>query len=197
MVSNFPQTIQLGTAGAIDGDHNDEDKDSKTLTVILKKKKSVMCQVSYSAFHLYCVTCCVSSHVQLFCDPMGYSPPGSSIHGISQARILECIAISFSRESAWTRDQICVSCISGGFFSHWTTREFCTTEFVLFYDWFFFFGFNLLFLSLFWWFSIWIFFFEGFIKYCVWFCLLLMVSARRKSVLLLRYLSGTFSGQLI
>lgn len=38
MVSNFPQTIQLGTAGAIDGDHNDEDKDSKTLTVILKKK---------------------------------------------------------------------------------------------------------------------------------------------------------------
>ena len=62
---------------------------------------------------------------------------------------------------------------------------------------FFFFCFNLMFLSLFWSFSIWIFFFEGFIKYCVWFCLLLMVSARRKSVLLLRYLSGTFSGQLI
>ena len=38
MVSNFPQTIQLGSAGAIDGDHNDEDKDSKTLTIILKKK---------------------------------------------------------------------------------------------------------------------------------------------------------------
>ena len=33
MVSNFPQTIQLGSAGAIDGDHNDEDKDSKTLTM--------------------------------------------------------------------------------------------------------------------------------------------------------------------
>ena len=30
------------------------------------------------------------SHVQLFCDPMDYSPPGSSVHGISQARILGC-----------------------------------------------------------------------------------------------------------
>ena len=35
------------------------------------------------------------SHVQLIHDPMDYSPPGSSIHGISQARILEGIAISF------------------------------------------------------------------------------------------------------
>ena len=32
------------------------------------------------------------------CNPMGCSPPGSSVHGISQTRILECIAISFSRE---------------------------------------------------------------------------------------------------
>ena len=69
MVSNFPQTIQLGSAGAIDGDHNDEDKDSKTLTVILKKKKSVMCQVSYSASHLHCVICCVSSTSNSFATP--------------------------------------------------------------------------------------------------------------------------------
>ena len=34
-----------------------------------------------------------------FCDPMGYSPPGSSVYGISQTRILECVAISFSRVS--------------------------------------------------------------------------------------------------
>ena len=37
------------------------------------------------------------SHVQLFCDPKDYSPPGSSVHGISQARILDRVAISFSR----------------------------------------------------------------------------------------------------
>ena len=36
------------------------------------------------------------SHVWLFCDPVDYSPPGSSLHGISQTRILEWVAISFS-----------------------------------------------------------------------------------------------------
>ena len=40
----------------------------------------------------------VANHVQLFYNPMDYSLPDSSIHGISQARILEWAAISFSRE---------------------------------------------------------------------------------------------------
>ena len=41
---------------------------------------------------------CVLSHIQLFCDPsMDCSPPGSSVHGILHARILEWVAISFSR----------------------------------------------------------------------------------------------------
>ena len=44
------------------------------------------------------------SHGQLFCDPMGSSLPGSSVHGISQGRILEWVAISFSRESSQPRD---------------------------------------------------------------------------------------------
>ena len=39
------------------------------------------------------------------CDPMDCSPPGSSVHGIFQARILEWVAISFSRGSSWPRDQ--------------------------------------------------------------------------------------------
>ena len=37
------------------------------------------------------------SHVQMFCDPMDCSPPGSFVHGVSQARILEWVAITFSR----------------------------------------------------------------------------------------------------
>ena len=53
----------------------------------------------------------------LFCNPRNYSPPGSSVHGISQARILEWIAISFSRGSSWPRDQTHVSCIAGRFFT--------------------------------------------------------------------------------
>ena len=50
------------------------------------------------------------SCVQLFCDPMDYSRLGSSIHGISQARILEWVAIFFSR------DGTCISWLAGGFF---------------------------------------------------------------------------------
>ena len=46
------------------------------------------------------------------CDPMDCSPPASSIYRILQARILEWVAISFSRGSSQARDQTCVSCIS-------------------------------------------------------------------------------------
>ena len=50
--------------------------------------------------------------ILLFCDPMDYSPPGSSVHGISQARILEWVAILSSRGSTQSRDQTHVSWIS-------------------------------------------------------------------------------------
>ena len=52
-----------------------------------------------------------------------YSPPGSFVRGISQARILEWVAISFSRASSWPRDQTQVSCIAGRFFTIWASRE--------------------------------------------------------------------------
>jgi len=54
---------------------------------------------------------------------MGYSLPGSSIHGIFQARVLEGVAISFSRGSSCPRDWIQVSCMGGRRFTIWTTRE--------------------------------------------------------------------------
>ena len=57
------------------------------------------------------------------CDPMDCSLPGSSVRGILQARILEWVAIFFSRESSWSRDQPLVSCIAGRFFTIWATRE--------------------------------------------------------------------------
>ena len=57
------------------------------------------------------------------CDPMVCSPPGSSVHGILQARILEWVAIPFSRGSSWPRGQTQVSCIAERFFTDWATRE--------------------------------------------------------------------------
>ena len=55
--------------------------------------------------------------------PHRRSQPGSSIHGIFQARVLEWVAISFSRESSWPRDWTQVSCIVGRCFTIWATKE--------------------------------------------------------------------------
>ena len=71
-----------------------------------------------------CVGLCVCGWVcvcyySVMSDPMDCSPPGSSVHGILQARILEWVAIPFSRVSSWPRGQTQVSCISGRFFTVW------------------------------------------------------------------------------
>ena len=54
---------------------------------------------------------------------MDCSPPDFSIHGIFQARVLEWVAISFSRGSSWPRDWTQVSRIAGRCFTIWATRE--------------------------------------------------------------------------
>ena len=51
------------------------------------------------------------------------SPPGSSVHGLSQARILEWVGISFSRGSSWSRDRTRVSCIGKWILYYWATKE--------------------------------------------------------------------------
>ena len=57
------------------------------------------------------------------CDPMNCSLPGSSARGILQARILEWVAIPFSRESSQTGDGTLISCLAGRFFTIWATRD--------------------------------------------------------------------------
>ena len=54
----------------------------------------------------------------ILCNPMGYT-----VHGILQARILEWVAVPFSRGSSQPRDQTQVSHIAGRFFTSWATRE--------------------------------------------------------------------------
>ena len=49
------------------------------------------------------------------CDPLDCSPLGSSIHRISQARILEWVALPFSRGSSWLRYRICIPALAGRF----------------------------------------------------------------------------------
>ena len=70
-----------------------------------------------------CVCVLVTQLCPTLCDPMDCSPPGSSVHGILQARILEWVAILFSSAYFQHRDQTQASCIAGRFFTIWATRE--------------------------------------------------------------------------
>ena len=65
----------------------------------------------------------VAKSCPTLCDPMDCSLPGSTVHGIFQARVLEWGAISFSRRSSQTRDWSWVSHIVGRHFTIWATRE--------------------------------------------------------------------------
>ena len=62
---------------------------------------------------------------QLFCD---CSPAGSSVHGISQARIPEWVTTSFSRGSSQPRDQTHISCIGRRILYHWATWKACSED---------------------------------------------------------------------
>ena len=73
--------------------------------------------------YLFYVCCLVAKLSLTPCNPMEYSPPGSSIHGISQAWILEWIAISFSTGSSQPRDQTCISWVGRQILSRWATQK--------------------------------------------------------------------------
>ena len=76
---------------------------------------------------LICV--CMSSCSFLFethCDPMNCSPPGSSVHGIFQARILEWVAIAYSRGSFLPGDQPVSPALAGRFYTRSPTSNIVT-----------------------------------------------------------------------
>ena len=81
-----------------------------------------ICIYSYIFIFLY-MLCLVAQSCLTLCDAMGCSPPGSSVHGILQARILEWIAMPSSRGSSQHRDRTQVFHVAGGFFTIWATRE--------------------------------------------------------------------------
>ena len=78
---------------------------------------SSFCEIKWSEVTQSCPT---------LCDPMDCSLPGSSLHGILQARVLEWVDISFSRGSFRPRDWTWVSCIPGRHFNLWATSSLCT-----------------------------------------------------------------------
>ena len=100
-------------------------KNCQSTWIVISLDKRHKCPIRIRKDTLYPLKVKVKS-AQSFptlCDPVDCSPPGSSVHGILQARILEWVAISFSRISSQPRDQTQVSHIAARCFNLWATRE--------------------------------------------------------------------------
>ena len=82
-------------------------------------------------WHVINMKILVAQSCLTLCNPMDCSWPGSSVHGISQARILKWVAIPFFRGSPWPRDRTQVSGIADRFFTVWATST--KTVLTLFY----------------------------------------------------------------
>ena len=83
---------------------------------------------SYLSIHCCCCCCCsVTQSCLTLCNPMDCSQPGSSVHGIFQARIMESVFISSSRASSWPRDQTYISQADSLPLSHQGSPEFCSS----------------------------------------------------------------------
>ena len=92
---------------------------------ILKTSKQTLENNSETTVQTLIISCevKVAQSCPTLCDPMGYSPPVTSVHGNLQARILMRVAISYFRGSSWHRGRTQFSCIAGRFFTIWATRE--------------------------------------------------------------------------
>ena len=93
------------------------------LTLLMIHDLWIVCKCVYTSLHYYVVVVQLLSRVQLFCKLIDCSPPGSSVCGIFQARILEWVAISFSRGSSRPTDRTHVSCSGRQVLYHWASWE--------------------------------------------------------------------------
>ena len=94
---------------------------------ISQKEKNKYCILIYilesKKNHMFvCVCVLVVQLCLILCDPMDHSSSGSSVHGILQSRILEWVAISFSRGSSQPRDRTLASYTASRFFTIWAIR---------------------------------------------------------------------------
>ena len=87
-------------------------------TLFLSPSSVCVCVCVCACMRLVAQSCLTLCNLWTVCNS-----PGSSVHGILQARILEWVAMPASRGSFWPRNQTHVSCIAGIFFTIWATRE--------------------------------------------------------------------------
>ena len=92
--------------------------------------KALFVRIEGFGFLFLCIVLVAQLYPTL-CDPMNYNSTGSSIHGISQARIVKWVTILFPGDLPDYRDWTWVSCITGRFFTIWAIREFLHVMFML------------------------------------------------------------------
>ena len=90
--------------------------------MVKKKQMEKKMEITTLSMHFLCVKLkvkvLVTQSCPTLCDPIDCSPPGSSVHGILQAKILECTAILFYRVSSQPRNHTLVSSIAGRLFTN-------------------------------------------------------------------------------
>ena len=90
---------------------------SQVMWVLLAEDHTLSC------VNIRICVCTQSFSCVTLCNPLNLVWPGSSVHGVLQARILEWVAISSSGGSSWPKDGTHVSCIYRWSLCHWATRE--------------------------------------------------------------------------
>ena len=94
--------------------------DSTYIKVHVRSYRSLSSVIDDTLLFIFCMhMCLVAKSCPTLCNPMDFNPPGSSVHGIFQARILEWVVISSSRESSQPGDQTCISCTGRQILYHW------------------------------------------------------------------------------
>ena len=98
------------------------------ILIVLIVPTFLLTDISVSSLKLLCtillfLMCSVAKLFPTLYNPKGCSPPGSSVHGTFQARILEWVAISFPRGYSPSRNQICITCIGRRILYHSASRE--------------------------------------------------------------------------
>ena len=126
----MPWTAPAGICYILSQEGNPRNNSQQAVVQCAESKKLQCLSLEVSQdfsiiFHLeQCsVAVLVAQLYPTLCDPTNCSLPRSCVHGILQARILEWIAIPFSRAFSWPRDRTQVSCIVGRFFTIWATGK--------------------------------------------------------------------------
>ena len=112
---SFPESLTMAACLLL------QDFQGRELRLLCRKSPSIIGQNGCDNTPV--LLCLLAQSCLTLCDPMNCSPPGSSVHGILQARTLEWVAMPSSRGPPQTRDQTQVSHTAGGFFTNWATRE--------------------------------------------------------------------------